>query len=96
MRRHLGRVSLAGAATSWALLVLALVSGGLDPPPGRTPLLRAATASALCLSLLALGTAILALARGPERASAALGLILSSLFLLYFTGFGFALAALFR
>ena len=47
--------------------------------------------AALCVSVLALLLAILALARGPQRVAAAFGLGSSLLFLLYFTGFGFAL-----
>jgi hypothetical protein len=42
-----------------------------------------------------LGPASLVAARGPGRVSAALGLILSSLSLLYLTGLGFGLAAIF-
>jgi hypothetical protein len=91
--RHLGRASLLGGALGWILLALALVFGGLDPAPSRAPLLRAAMLAALGVSLAALGLAIAVLAKGPQRASAAVGLALSSLFLLYFTGFGFALGA---
>lgn len=77
MKRQLGRASLLGGALGWFLLVLALAFGGLDPAPGRIPLLRGVVTTALGVSL------------------AALGLALSLLFLLYFTGFGFALGALF-
>jgi hypothetical protein len=95
MKRQLGRASLLGGALGWFLLVLALAFGGLDPAPGRIPLLRGVVTTALGVSLAALGLAIAALAKGPQRVAAALGLALSLLFLLYFTGFGFALGALF-
>lgn len=95
MTRQLGRASLLGGVLCWILLVLALVFGGLDPAPSRAPLLRAAMRAALGVALATLGLAIAALAKGPQRLSAAVGLALSLLFLLYFTGFGFALGALF-
>jgi hypothetical protein len=95
MTRQLGRASLLGGALGWVLLAAALAVGGLDPEPDRVPLLRGVVTTALGVALAALGLAIAALARGPQRVAAAAGLALSLLFLLYFTGFGFALGALF-
>jgi hypothetical protein len=89
-------MSLVGGVLSWAVLVLALVFGGLDPSPTRAPLLQVATLGALLVSVLALCLAIVALVRGPQRAAAAFGLVSSLLFLLYFTGVGFAVVGLLR
>ena len=96
MRRRMGRISLVGGVSSWAALVLALVFGGLDPSAARAPVLQGVTMGALLVSALALCLAIVALVRGPQRTAAAFGLVVSLLFLLYFTGVGFGLVALFR
>jgi hypothetical protein len=96
LRRHLGRASLAGSIVSWAVLVLALVGGGLDPPASLTPLLHAATITALGISVVSLGLAILAIVHGPQRVAAAFGLGFSLLFVLSFTGSGFGLVTLLR
>jgi hypothetical protein len=87
-RWPLGSASLAGALMAWAVLALALVSGGLDPRAAMAPLLRFATASALVVSVLALGLGILAVFRGDQGVPAALGVGCSLLFLLMFSGLG--------
>ena len=88
MRWPLGYASLAGSVGAWAVLALALVSGGLDPRAALAPLLRFATTSALVVSLLALGLGILAVLRGDQGVPAALGVGCSLLFLLMFSGLG--------
>ena len=87
-RWPLGYASLAGSVAAWAILALALVSGGLDPRAAMAPLLRFATTSALVVSLLALGLGILAVLRGDQGVPAALGVGCSLLFLLMFSGLG--------
>jgi len=87
-RWPLGPVSLAGSVAAWAILVLTLVSGGLDPRGAMVPLLRFATTSALVVSVLALGLGILAVFRGDQGVPAALGVGCSLLFLLMFSGLG--------
>jgi hypothetical protein len=89
MRRHLGRLSAAGAVASWSTLVVALVSGGLDPSPAQAPRLQAVMAGALCIAALALVAAVVAVVRGPDRIWAMSGLVLALAFLVLFTGFGF-------
>lgn len=84
----MGHVSLAGSVVAWLLLVLTLVSGGLDPHPPVAPLLRFATTAALGASVLALAIGILAVFRGDKGAPAALGIGGSLLFLLMFSGIG--------
>jgi len=89
MRRWpLGYASLAGGLAAWAILALALVSGGLDPRASMAPLLRFATMSALVVSVLALGLGILTVFRGDQGVPAALGVGCSVLFLLMFSGLG--------
>ena len=85
---RIGTISVASALGAWALLALALVSGGLDPRSAMAPLLRFATTSALVVSLLALGLGILAVLRGDQGVPAALGVGCSLLFLLAFSGLG--------
>jgi hypothetical protein len=87
-RWPLGYASLAGSVAAWVILVLALVSGGLDPRDAMAPLLRLATTSALVVSMLALGLGILAVLRGDQGVPAALGVGGSLLFLLVFSGLG--------
>ena len=87
-RWPLGYASLAGSVAAWAILALALVSGGLDPRAATAPLLRFATSSALVASVLALGLGILAVLRGDQGVPAALGIGCSLLFLLVFSGLG--------
>jgi len=96
MRRHLGSASLAGGLVSWAAFLFGLVLGGLDPSPGRAPILQVAMMAASGVSVLALCAAIVAIVRGPGRVRATFGLMLSLAFLLSFTGLGFALAGLLR
>jgi len=84
----LGYASLGGSVAAWAILALALVSGGLDPRATVAPLLRFATTSALVGSLLALGLGIFAVLRGDQGVPAALGVGCSLLFLLMFSGLG--------
>jgi len=85
-----GYISLASSLVGWALAVLAIVSGGLDPGASLAPLLKLATATAFCASVLALGVGIAALVRGRQRAAAGFGVASSLLFLVLFTGAGFA------
>ena len=87
---RLGYASLGGSVAAWAILALALVSGGLDPRAALAPLLKFATTSALVVSLLALGLGILAVLRGDKGVPAALGVGCSLLFLLVFSGVGWA------
>jgi len=54
MRRHLGSASLAGGLVSWAAFLFGLVLGGLDPSPGRAPILQVAMMAASGVSVLAL------------------------------------------
>ena len=96
MRRQLGRVALMIAVLAWVILLLAPVLGGLDPAVAQLPGLQAATMGALGMSLVALLLAVFALVRGQQRATAAFGLGMSLLFLLHFTGLGFALVGLMR
>lgn len=96
MRRHLGSASLAGGLVSWAAFLFALVLGGLDPSPGRAPMLRVAMMAASGVAVLALCAATVAIVRGPGRVRATFGLMLSVTFLLSLTGLGFALAGLLR
>ena len=93
MTRHMGRLSLVVGVLSWFVLILAFAIGGLDPSPEQTPLLRAASMGALVAAAVALCLAVVALARGPQRVAAGIGLAVSLLFLLYFTGLGFVLLA---
>ena len=89
MRRWpLGYASLAGGLAAWAILALALVSGGLDPRAALAPLLRFATTSALVVSLLALVLGIFTVLRGDQGVPAALGVGCSVLFLMMFSGLG--------
>jgi threonine/homoserine/homoserine lactone efflux protein len=67
-RWPLGYASLAGSVAAWAILALALVSGGLDPRAALAPLLRFATTSALVVSLLALVLGIFTVLRGIRGA----------------------------
>ena len=92
-RSRLGGISLVVALSSWAILVLVLLVGGLDPSSGSVGLLRMASVAALLAAIVALILGIGALVRGSQRLAAAFGLVVSLLFLLYFTGFGFALLA---
>lgn len=96
MLRQMGRISLVLGVLGWVVLVLTLLKGGLDPSPTLTPWLRAATTVSLCTSVLALCFAVAALIRRERRITASLGLALSVLFLLYFTGFGFVFLVPFR
>lgn len=91
MGRFLGRTSLIEGILCWTLLVLPLVFGGLDPSPSMTPVLKIATLIALIAAVLGLCFGVAALIRGQQRPSALVGLGLSVVFLLYFTGFGFSL-----
>lgn len=84
----IGYVSLGGALAAWAVLAVALVSGGLDPRSSLAPLLRVATTGALAVSVLALGLGILAVLRGDKGVPSALGVGCSLLFLLMFSGIG--------
>jgi hypothetical protein len=85
-----GRVSLGAALIGWAALVVAMLFGGLDPSPSQAPLLKAASVAAFCVSAVALGLGVVALVRGQQRVAAAFGLGFSLIFLLLFTGLGFA------
>ena len=91
MRRHLGLISLVGGALSWGALILALLAGGLDPSPARASSLQIVSMGALVTAAVSLCLGGIALARGPQRLAAAVGLGASLLFLLYFTGLGFAI-----
>jgi len=89
--RHLGLISLVGGVLSWCALLLALLAGGLDPSPARASSLQMVSMSALVTAAVSLCLGGIALARGPQRLAAAVGLGASLLFLLYFTGLGFAI-----
>lgn len=87
-RGVLGYVSLAGALAAWALLVLAFMSGGLDPGASTAPLLKLATTAAFASSVLAFVLGILAVFLGDKGVPAALGVGGALLFLLMFSGIG--------
>ena len=91
MLRHSGRVAFFGAAASWAILALTLAMSGLGPAASRTRLLQALATGAIVCAVVASMLAIVALVRGPQRGSAAVGLLLGVLFLLAFTSAGFGL-----
>ena len=88
MRDHLGRASVIGAVLSWSTLVVALLSGGMDPSPVHAQRLKASMLSAACMAALALAATVVAIVRGPQRISAALGFVLAMAFIIAFTGFG--------
>jgi hypothetical protein len=88
MRWPLGYASLAGSVAAWAVLALALVSGGLDPRAAWRRCSDSRPTAALVVSLLALGLGILAVLRGIRGVPAALGVGCSLLFLLMFSGLG--------
>ena len=87
----IGTISLVTALIAWALLLLGLYGGGLDPGSSLLPLLKYGMAAAVCGSVLAFGLGIGALGRGRQRIAGGAGLALSLLFLLLFTGVGFTL-----
>ncbi|HEX2341201.1 MAG TPA: hypothetical protein VHI98_12035 [Vicinamibacterales bacterium] len=90
MTRHLGRASLIGGVLSWCALLAAVFAGGLDPSPALAATLQAISMTAIVIAVVSVCLGIMAIARGPQRAAAAFGLSLSLLFVLYFTGLGFA------
>jgi hypothetical protein len=92
MTQHLGRASLIGGVLSWCALLAGVFAGGLDPSPAFATTLQAISMAAVVIALVSVCLGIVAVARGPQRAAAAFGLVLSLLFLLYFTGLGFAVA----
>jgi len=85
-----GYAALACALCGWAALALAMVFGGLDPSPSSAPLLKGVSVAALGASALALGIGAFAVVRGHQRLVATVGLGVSLIFLLLFTGLGFA------
>lgn len=89
--RHFGRIAFFAAASSWAVLALTLLMGGISPDPSRANLLRSLALGSMVAAIAALVLAIVALVRGPQRGSAACGLALGLLYLVAFTGAGFAL-----
>jgi hypothetical protein len=89
--RHLGRIAFFAAASSWAVLGLTLVMGGISPDPSRVSLLKGLALGSMTCAIVASGLAIVALVRGPQRGSAACGLALGLSYLLAFTGIGFGL-----
>jgi len=91
MLRHSGRAAFFGAAASWAILALTLAMGGLAPAASSARTLQALATGAIVCALIACLLGIVALVRGPQRGSAAVGLLLGVLFLLAFTGAGFGL-----
>ena len=91
MTRHFGRVSFFMAVSSWAVMAFTLVAGGLDPSPGRARVLQAMAMAALIAALAACALGIVAIVRGVGRPSGVLGFVLGALYLLMFTGAGFAI-----
>lgn len=89
--RHLGRIAFFAAASSWAVLGFTLVMGGISPDPSRLNLLKSLAMGSMVCAIAAAAIAIVALVRGPQRGSAACGLVLGLLYLLAFTGAGFGL-----
>jgi hypothetical protein len=83
--RHAGRLSIISGALSWILLASALIYGGLGPTVAVTWELRAMSGGAAALAFVGTLLSLFALARGPQRISAAIGLMLSGTFLLLFT-----------
>jgi len=93
MKRHLGLISLIGGVISWLVLTMTLLAGGLDPSNSQAQAAQVANGSALVLAFLASILALIAILRGPQRVLGALGLAITALFLLVFTGSIFALLA---
>jgi len=91
MFRHSGRMAFFGAAASWAILALTLAMGGLGSAASLSRILQALATGAIVCAVVASVLAIVALVRGPQRGSAAAGLVLSVLYLLAFSGAGFGL-----
>jgi hypothetical protein len=89
--RHFGRIAFFAAVSSWAVLGLTLVMGGISPDPSRLGLLKNMAMGSMLSAVAASALAIVALVRGPQRGSAACGLALGLLYLLAFTGAGFGL-----
>jgi hypothetical protein len=80
---------LIGGVLSWCYLWLALVLFGFDAPEGAV--LQIVGTGALVTAAASVCLAVVALARGPQRVAASFGLATALLFLLIFTGLGFAL-----
>jgi hypothetical protein len=91
MTRHVGRISLLLAVTSWLVFIASLLVGGIDPAPLLAKKLRHVGMGSLLLVPFSMLLAIIALARGPQRAAAAVGLALGLLYLAVFTGLIWAL-----
>jgi uncharacterized BrkB/YihY/UPF0761 family membrane protein len=89
MTRHAGRIALAVALLAWCVMMLTLMTGGLDPPPHLRSILQWGNMAAVLMALTALCSSVIALARGPQRIAGGFGLAVSLLFLLYWTGFLF-------
>lgn len=86
MMDHAGRVALAFSLLSWIALACVLLFGGLGPTVTQTWILHTLSGGSVITALIAFVLAIVALARGPQRISGALGLVISGAFLLIFTG----------
>jgi hypothetical protein len=91
MLRHSGRMAFFGAAASWAILALTLAMGGLGSAASLARTLQGLATGAIVCAVVASLLAIVALVRGPQRGSAAVGLVLGVLYLLAFSGAGFGL-----
>jgi len=93
MKRHLGLISLLGSCTSWAVLVMMLLWGGLDPSSSQARLAQLANGSAFIIAFLSSITALIPVVKGPERLLGALAFTIGVLFILVFTGSVFVLIA---
>ena len=85
MTRYFGRVAFFGAAACWAIRALTLAMGALGLAPSQPRALQALATGATVAAVIASGLAIVALVRGSERGSAAVGLVLGLLFLFTFS-----------
>lgn len=94
MTRHFGRAALVCALLSWPLLYGALALGGLDPRSDQMSGLRAASGASLIAALAAMALGIAAIVRRRQRVAAGVALAIALAFLLLYSGWGFALAAL--
>jgi hypothetical protein len=91
MTQYLGRISLLLALGAWIAYFTFLIVGGIDPSPALSRILQIAVMATLAAVLLSLLLALVALARGPQRISAAIAFGLCVVFGLFFSGLFFAM-----
>jgi hypothetical protein len=84
--QQFGRISFFCGVASWAILAATLAVGALSPSPAPVKRLHVLAVSAVISAVAAVGLGVVGLARGSQRAPAALGLVLAVIFLLLFRG----------